>query len=253
MPNTSLKGSADEVRSALGIRHVAIAVHDLERALRFYRDVMGFADYHVGDRDWAMLKREGTGLSLIAIPRDKPVGAGGRGSHPAHFGVSFGSPAEVDAFRARLEKQGIGPLGVTKRHRDGSYGFYLTDSEGNPLECIFIPYVSAADPRLAAGEVAVAVAWGEPPSAASAHFGGVPVVRAELAELERLAREYPKLKLIHLIPLAATGEIDTLVAQARARWPHIRFDVGAPALTRAAVREGLLAAIATQLTEAPRA
>lgn len=34
----------------------------------------------------------------------------------------------------------VSTIGKPKQHRDSSYGFYLLDTEGNQLECIFIPH-----------------------------------------------------------------------------------------------------------------
>ena len=39
---------------------------------------------------------------------------------------------DVDDFQDYLVEI-VGPLPAPELHRDGSYGFYLKDSEGNPL------------------------------------------------------------------------------------------------------------------------
>lgn len=124
--------------SSLGIRHVAVAAQDLKRAARFYTEVLGFTPYHVQDADWEMFRIGGTTVSLIlhegaAAPSDP------KAAHPAHFGINVESKAAVDQWHAYLSTRKLPWLTAPKLHRDGSYGFYLKDSEGNPLELIFIP------------------------------------------------------------------------------------------------------------------
>ncbi len=120
----------------LGVRHAALVTRDLPRAIAFYRDVLGFAPYHVRDRDWAMVRLGGTTLSLIVapIPAEREVG----GSHHAHVGLNAPSPEAVDAWHAKLAALLPG-IGRCTQHRDGSYGFYFRDPDGNALELIHIP------------------------------------------------------------------------------------------------------------------
>lgn len=112
----------------LGIRHAALGIADLERALGFYTSVLDFKPYHVSDADWAMVQEKGTSLSLAH-------------SHPPHLGLVLDSRAAVDALHAKLSASKTMSVGRPVRHRDESYGFYFKDTEGNQLEAIFIPAV----------------------------------------------------------------------------------------------------------------
>lgn len=112
----------------LGIRHAALGVRDLERALAFYRE-LGFEAYYAGDADWAMVEAGGTTLSLVH-------------SHPPHIGAVLDSPEAVDKLHAALARRKLPGLKAPVVHRDQSYGFYFTDTEGNQLEAIFIPAVA---------------------------------------------------------------------------------------------------------------
>lgn len=121
----------------LGVRHAAVPVRDLDRSLAFYHDALGFLSYYVASRDWAMLKAAGTTLSLIPAETWPTMPAGG--SHPQHLGLVVAGRAEVDALHAKLAGWDI-KRWSPKAHRDGSYGFYFLDPDGNQWEVIDIPY-----------------------------------------------------------------------------------------------------------------
>lgn len=85
-----------------------------------------------------MLRRDGSTLSLILDPAAVPAGKPGA-VHPSHFGLNVDSPQAVDRWHRHLKDAGAPHVGAPKGHRDGSYGFYVRDTEGNSLEIIFIP------------------------------------------------------------------------------------------------------------------
>jgi sirohydrochlorin cobaltochelatase len=120
----------------LGLRHAAIECTSLEAAKAFYTRTLGMALYY-DDKDWAMLSSGDTFLSLVLVDGVKQ--AERRGTHQAHLGFVFSSVEEVRALHARLESLGEKSLGSCKTHRDGSFGFYVADPDGNSVECIFIP------------------------------------------------------------------------------------------------------------------
>jgi catechol 2,3-dioxygenase-like lactoylglutathione lyase family enzyme len=125
----------------LGIRHVAFPTRDLPAAIVFYREVLGFLPYHLGDADWAMLTLGDTTLSLIKASATPMTGAGG--AHHAHVGLNAPTPDSVDQWYRKLSAL-LPAVGRPTKHRDGSYGFYFRDRDGNPLELIFIPKRSLA-------------------------------------------------------------------------------------------------------------
>jgi sirohydrochlorin cobaltochelatase len=131
----------------LTLRHAAIAVTDLARSLAFYMEVLGFRSYRTTEKDWAMVSRLGTTLSLVHVTHKSPVSlAAAKGSHPAHLGLVASSHAGVDALHAKLKGISGIQCGSIESHRDGSRGFYFTDFDGNQFEIIFIPYRDAAQP-----------------------------------------------------------------------------------------------------------
>ena len=124
-----------------GLRHAALPAQDLERAIIFYRDLLGFCEYHVADNDWAMLHQEGTFLSLVKgdCPPEN-IDYSELDKHPAHLGIIAKSPEQVDEWHSFLSsKIDNANIWAPQGHRDRSHGFYFLDSERNLLELIYIP------------------------------------------------------------------------------------------------------------------
>jgi len=119
----------------IGIRHAALPVLDLKRALAFYTEHFGFKPYLTSDKDWAMITLGGTSLSLMPLNKITPNQGPAR-----HLGIQVQSPEEVDELFKKMKASGYLHVQPPKLHRDSSYGFYFKDSEGNGLELIFVPY-----------------------------------------------------------------------------------------------------------------
>lgn len=127
--------------TGLGFKHAALECSSLERSLAFYQEHFGMDPYLVGDSDWAMLQLGDTYLSLVPVPEIAQK-AEALGSHESHLGLVFLTKSDVDTLHTKFQAKGIGPLGKPTLHRDGSYGFYVADPDGNTIECIFIPHRS---------------------------------------------------------------------------------------------------------------
>jgi len=107
---------------ALGIRHVALTVRDLEAAERFWVTVMGYevewrpdADnvYFHGHRDNLALHR-GTAETNGILD---------------HIGIAVAEPEHVDAWAAHLQDHGVELKTRPKTHRDGSRSIYFYGPE----------------------------------------------------------------------------------------------------------------------------
>ncbi len=124
-----------------GIKHIALPAFDLERAIGFYTKYLGFSRYYPADPDWTMVYSNGTTLSFLkreASGQDQKNDKDSSAGHPQHVGIVVSSMQEVDELFEQLKNDGHNPFSL-KKHRDGSYGFYLKDSESNAIEVIFIP------------------------------------------------------------------------------------------------------------------
>jgi catechol 2,3-dioxygenase-like lactoylglutathione lyase family enzyme len=129
--------SAIEIR---GLDHVVLRVSDLERALRFYCDVLGCTPERRLDALGLVQLRAGTAL-IDLVPVDSPLGRHG-GPAPAvtgrnvdHFALQLVRFDEA-LLRAHLESHGVAPGEVAQRY--GALGMgpsmYLRDPDGNTVE-----------------------------------------------------------------------------------------------------------------------
>ncbi|MFE5670986.1 VOC family protein [Agromyces sp. NPDC056523] len=109
---------------------VIVPVSDLDRAIEFYRDRVGFAldhDTHAGDQRFAQLTPHGSGCSIVI------------GTLPAQSEMAPGSlkgvqlvVADAEAARAELIERGVdaSPIQVIDP-RDGGTFFGFADPDGN--------------------------------------------------------------------------------------------------------------------------
>jgi catechol 2,3-dioxygenase-like lactoylglutathione lyase family enzyme len=121
----------------LGIRHIALKVADLESAESFYAKVLGYAVEWRPDGDNVYLTLGGDNL---ALHRDK---TGGPGGALDHFGIMLKTADDVDAWAAHLKAHGAKIVKEPKTHRDGARSFYAQDPEGNTIQFIHHPPISA--------------------------------------------------------------------------------------------------------------
>ena len=115
--------------------HLVLRVADLDRAIKFYGDVLGC---HVERRlDEPKLVQLRAGASMIDLvpagPGPQPAGAAGRNLD--HFAVRIGT-FDFPALAAHLRRHGIAVGEVRRRYGAEGYGssLYITDPDGNVVE-----------------------------------------------------------------------------------------------------------------------
>ena len=129
----------DAIR-VLGIDHVVLRIADLERSLRFYRDVLGCALERRLDALGLVQLRAGAAL-IDLVPVESPLGRAG-GGRPAEGGRNVDHVAlriesfDPDALRAHLEAHGVAPGDVGRRYGAEGDGpsMYIRDPDGNTIE-----------------------------------------------------------------------------------------------------------------------
>jgi catechol 2,3-dioxygenase-like lactoylglutathione lyase family enzyme len=119
----------------LGIRHVALYVADLERAERFWVDVMGYAVEWRPDPDNVYLHggRDNLALHRKEMASDKVIPGSGRLDH---IGIAVAAADDVDAWAAYLPPKGVALKTQPKTHRDGSRSIYFHGPEGLLIQII---------------------------------------------------------------------------------------------------------------------
>lgn len=121
-----------------GLRHLALNVRDIEAMKRFYVDLLGFAVEWEPDAENVYLT---SGSDNLALHRSTALAAG-----PGvldHLGVIVRQAEDVDRWAAFLERQGVSLDARPRTHRDGARSCYLRDPEGNRIQIIHHPPISA--------------------------------------------------------------------------------------------------------------
>jgi catechol 2,3-dioxygenase-like lactoylglutathione lyase family enzyme len=127
---------------------VTLGVDDLERAVTFYRDGLGFATKGIVGADIengavAFFSLE-SGLKLALWPRKSLAADSGVALQPAsatEFSLAHnvGSPQEVDAAMGQAERAGAKVVKPAQATLYGGYAGYFQDPDGHLWEVAFNP------------------------------------------------------------------------------------------------------------------
>jgi catechol 2,3-dioxygenase-like lactoylglutathione lyase family enzyme len=125
--------------ATLGIRHLALKTPDVERAERFYCDILGYTVEWRPDPENVYLTAGRQ--DNLAIHKDANAASGGALDH---FGIMLRSAEDVDAWAAHLKAHGVRLLKEPKTHRDGARSFYTADPDGVVIQFIHHPPIADA-------------------------------------------------------------------------------------------------------------
>lgn len=130
-----------------GMRHLALCVTDVERAKEFYQRVFGMRVAWQPDPDNAYLT---SGCDSVALHRGDP----GDRNHQAldHLGFVIATIPEVEAAWSWVQANGIAVAKPLARHRDGAVSFYIRDPDGNSIQVLYEPGISAQSISTANGD-----------------------------------------------------------------------------------------------------
>ena len=120
----------------LAIQHVSVLVADTERAVTFYRDVLGLpVDPQRPDLGYpgAWLTVGAQQIHLLELPNpDSVTGRPVHGGRDRHVALTL---RDLDALRRRLDAAGI-PYTLSK---SGRRALFCRDPDSNALEFIEVP------------------------------------------------------------------------------------------------------------------
>jgi catechol-2,3-dioxygenase len=133
---------ANDSQMVGGVRelgHVVLYVRDIERSVRFYRDVLGWRQLSPPEGYPRLPMAMFTGgrthheLLLIEVGADAAPIPSGRRVGMYHFGLKVGdSDDELRAALARLRENGVSVAGATDH--GVTHSLYLADPDGNEIE-----------------------------------------------------------------------------------------------------------------------
>jgi catechol 2,3-dioxygenase-like lactoylglutathione lyase family enzyme len=125
-----------------GLRHLALNVRDLEAMKRFYVELLGFDIEWEPDPDNVYLS---SGIDNLALHRSTAPTADDSTTGGAldHLGFIVRTPGDVDRWAAFLESRGVAIDARPRTHRDGARSCYFKDPDGNSVQIIHHPPISA--------------------------------------------------------------------------------------------------------------
>lgn len=131
-----------EKRKTRGLRHLALRVRDVQVAQRFYERLFDMKVVWKPDPENVYLSTGYDNLALHQVPAEELSQFNLSQVHPLdHLGFLMDSPESVDALFKEVTDEGITIVKPLKRHRDGSYSFYLADPDQNTIQVLFEPTV----------------------------------------------------------------------------------------------------------------
>ena len=119
----------------VGLRHLALKVHDIAACEQFYVGLIGMQIDWRPDASNLYLT---SGRDNLALHHNHAAFDPPAHQRLDHLGFVLDNPEQVDAWHAYLSAQGVVIKAAPRTHRDGSRSFYCLDPDGNTVQFIFL-------------------------------------------------------------------------------------------------------------------
>jgi catechol 2,3-dioxygenase-like lactoylglutathione lyase family enzyme len=130
----------NDVIKTYGLTHIALAVRDLDKSARFYRDIFGAVEVY-RDPGFVQLQTPGS-RDVIVLERDRK--AAGKTGGVAHFGFRLTDPGDIDAAVRAVQAAG-GTIQDRGEFVPGEPYLFATDPDGYTVE-IWYEHPTPVDP-----------------------------------------------------------------------------------------------------------
>jgi catechol 2,3-dioxygenase-like lactoylglutathione lyase family enzyme len=124
-----------------GLRHLALKVTDLARSRKFYEELFGMKVVWEPDPENVYLSSGADNLALHQLPSAARHGDA-EAQRLDHLGFIMDSVESVERLLKQAERFGATIVKPPRRHRDGSYSFYMADPDGNVVQVLYEPNIS---------------------------------------------------------------------------------------------------------------
>jgi catechol 2,3-dioxygenase-like lactoylglutathione lyase family enzyme len=119
-----------------GLDHLVLRVADLDRAIKFYGEVLGcHVERRLDEPKLVQLRAGSSMIDLVPAGPAPQLADAAAGRNLDHFAVRIGS-FDFAALAAHLQRHGIAVGEVRRRYGAEGYGssLYITDPDGNVVE-----------------------------------------------------------------------------------------------------------------------
>lgn len=122
------------------MRHLALNVTRLEDCVDFYTRLLGMKiEWQPDEANYYLT----SGNDNLALHRTKNSIEQGAAQSLDHLGFIIDSAEQVIDWFKFLDQEGVKMLTEVKDHRDGARSFYCRDPDGNAVQIIYHPPLSA--------------------------------------------------------------------------------------------------------------
>lgn len=112
------------------LNHAGIQVKDIKKSRKLFSRLLGLKPAWATDADWTLLSDPRGGMLAL-------IKKGHRRHHP-HIGFMVPSRNNVDRYYQKARQLKL-KASAPEHHRDGTYGFYFKDYDGNNIEILWAP------------------------------------------------------------------------------------------------------------------